>query len=167
MDAVTYPDPTVRGVLTEHTVPVRLNILKERDLAKRYGAFWTPFFFTVDPGGRVFHSRPGFLPPAEFAAQVLLAVGLARFQRNEHDRAIRFFEEIASRFADTLSAPEAVYWNGVCLFKKTRDTRPIYDACRRIVERYPDSEWALKVGFVTRYKDFKPDGGMKAGGQPA
>lgn len=154
MDAVTYPDDRVREVLARHTVGVRLNVLQERELARRFRAYWTPTFLCVDADGRELHRWMGYAPPEEFAAQVLLGVGLSYFQNGQMDRALECFGEILQRHAGSDAAPEATYWRGVCTFKKTRDTTPIYEACREIVTRYPNTPWARKVSFVFKYKDF-------------
>lgn len=153
MDAVTYPSSVVREMLKAYTVPARVDVLKERELSKRLGAFWTPSVFYLD-GDRVQHQWLGYLPPEEFAAQILLGVGLTRFKSGATDEALPRFEEITARFPKSLAAPESVYWRGVCLFRKTKDTKPIYEACRRIVAEYPGSPWAMKIGFVSKYKDF-------------
>ena len=150
MDAVSYPNEQLSRVMEEHVAPVRLNIMKERDLAKRFDARWTPTFVFLDAGERVHHRFIGFHPPREMAAQVQLARGHAAFAAGDVDGALAGFEAVdAPEFA-----PEAMYWAGVCRFKKTKDTQPIYDACRSIVKEYPNHFWATKVGFVAKYKDF-------------
>ena len=157
MDAVTYPSAVVRDILQKHTVAVRLDVMKERDLAKRIGAYWTPSFFYMD-GDKVCHHWLGYLPPEDFAAQILVGVGMTRFQTSRTDDALACFDEAATRFAGTTPAPEALYWRGVCRFKKSKDPKPIYEACKEIVAKYPGSTWAKKVGFVHKYKDFNLTG---------
>lgn len=154
MDAATYPSAPVREILTRNTVPVRLDVMRAREEAKRLRAVWTPTFLYLSADGREFHRSLGYLPPEEFTAQVLLGTGLAHFQEGRFDAATAAFEESASRFSATFAAPECLYWKGVCGFKTTRNLQPIYDACQEIVKRYPRSEWATKVGFVSKYADF-------------
>lgn len=158
MDAVTYPSERVKDVLARHTVGVRLNVFQERESAKRFRAYWTPTFLYVDPDGRELHRWLGYAPPDEFAAQVLLGVGLSHFQNAQFDRALGCFSEILERHPGSDLAPEATYWRGVCTFKKTKDTTPIYSACKEIVAKYPNSPWAKKIGFVSKYKDFNLSG---------
>ena len=154
MDTVAYQDAKLKDVLARKTVPVRLNILKERDAAKSFRAIWTPTVMFLEPDGREHHRFLGYHPPQDFAAVVLLTSGQAAFGAGKIDEAQACFDEIVAKFVDTESAPEATYWRGVCAFKKTKSTQPIYDACRNIVQKYPNHFWAKKIGFVTRYKDF-------------
>ncbi len=154
MDTVTYPDKLVGEILSQYTVPVRLNILKERDQAKAMRAIWTPTVIFLDQTGREHHRILGYHPPREFAAVVTLAAGLCGFATGRSDDALPCFERIVKDFGDTQLAPEATYWRGVCNFKRSKSTTPIYEACKEIVAKYPNSFWAKKIGFVTRYQDF-------------
>jgi TolA-binding protein len=154
MDTVAYPDPELQKVLSEKAVPVRLNILKEREQAKAMRAIWTPLVIFIDGDGREQHRFLGYHPPREYAAVVLLTSGLAAFGAGKIDEALTCFERIGKDYADSQQAPEATYWRGVCAFKKTKSTQPIYDACREIVANYPNHFWAKKIGFVSRYRDF-------------
>lgn len=146
MDTVTYPEVgDALGV-----APVRLNIMKEREAAKRLDARWTPTFIVMDAAERQAYRFFGYHPPAEFLAQVALARGHAGFASGDFAGARAAFESVeAPEFK-----PEAIYWAGVCRFKLERSTQPIYDACKAIVERYPNHLWAKKVGFVVRYENF-------------
>lgn len=154
MDTVTYPSQAVRDVLGRFTVPLRLNVFQDREAARRFRVFWTPTFLYIDADGREYHRTMGWLPPEEFAAQLLVGVGLVRFQQNQFDAAAECFREAVSRFERSEGAAEATYWAGVCRFKKTKQTAPIYEACRTIVERFPGSAWAKKLAFVSKYTSF-------------
>lgn len=143
---MTYPE--VGDALD--VAPVRLNVMKERDAAKRLDARWTPTFIFMDSQERQAHRFMGYHPPAEFVAQVALARGHAGFASGDFAGARAAFESVeAPEFK-----PEAIYWTGVCRFKLEKSTQPIYEACKTIVERYPGHFWAKKVGFVTKYVDF-------------
>lgn len=154
MDTASYPDGPLGELIARYTIPVRFNILKDRDQAKALRAIWTPTVLFLDADGREQHRFLGFHPPREYGAVVLLASGVAAFGSGRIDDALACFDRITREFADTDPAPEATYWRGVCAFRKTKNTQPIYDACREVVQRYPNHLWAKKVGFVTRYKDF-------------
>jgi hypothetical protein len=154
MDAAAYPDEELQRVIDQVSIPVRLNLLSARDTAKELRALWTPTVLFLDPEGRERHRFLGFLPPREYSAAALLASALWAFAEGRVDDAAARFDRVRQEFGDTDSAPEATYWSGVCGFRKTKSTQPIYNACREIVEKFPRHLWARKVGFVTRYKDF-------------
>ncbi len=151
----------MKKVLAEHVVAVRLDVMQERDLAKKLGAFWTPMVLYVDPAGegRVLHRWLGYLPPEEFAAQALVGVGLANYQLGRTDKGLGCFSEVVEQFPKTYFAPEAVYWQAVSTFRKMKGGgNAIYEACRQIVETYPESIWAKKLEFTWKYKDFSSVG---------
>ncbi len=141
-------------------MPVRLDVLAERETAKKLGAYWTPMVLYMDPAGegRILHRWLGYLPPEEFAAQVLVGVGLANYQLGRMEKAAACFAGVVERFGKTCFAPEAVYWQGVCTFRKMKGGNAIYDACRRIVDEYPGTLWAKKLEFTKKYKDFSSIG---------
>jgi hypothetical protein len=154
MDTVSYPDAELQGLIGEAAVPVRVNILEERELARRFGARWTPAVVFALPDGRVVHSFLGFLPPDEYAPQVLLARGHAAFLKGDWEAAAEQFASAADGWPQSDAAPEATYWRGVARFRLEKVTRPIYEACMEIVDRWPHHIWAKKVGFVRRYESF-------------
>ncbi len=52
-----------------------------------------------------------------------LRLGLARphFVRKEWDKAEPIYDEIVRRFPEPRSAAQAIYWRGVCRYKRTND----------------------------------------------
>lgn len=154
MDTVTYPNEQIGGLIEEYCVPVRCDILEERELARELDARWTPTIVFVDPEGRLVHRVFGFLPPDEFAPQILVAAGHAAALAGDWEEAQERFRAAADGWPNSDVAPEAVYWAGVSGFRIHRDTSEIYDACREIVDRWPGHIWARKVGFVRRYENF-------------
>lgn len=148
----------MKGILEKETVTVRLSVLEARDLAKRFRAFWTPMLIFANAEGQELHRDLGYLPPEEFAPRLLNGIGLCHFQLGRSDLALACFEGILRDYPASHVAPEARYWKGVCLFKQTKTTGPIYEANREIVEKYAGTLWARKLAFVGRYPSFDPKG---------
>ena len=55
------------------------------------------------------------------------------------------FAEVIERYAETAAAPEAVYWRGVTLYKKTNDHTVLGGVAEELAEKYPESVWAKKA----------------------
>ncbi len=54
--ALTYPDPDVAAELYDWFVPLRLDILQNREIRARLAAVWTPSFYVLDwQGKQYFH----------------------------------------------------------------------------------------------------------------
>jgi hypothetical protein len=143
-----YQDDNVAREINAHCAAVRVNALDHRDLTKRMRIHWTPTLVFLDAQAAEHHRFVGYLPPDEFGAQVHIARGREAFGRENYQTALDAYQTIAERFPQTDSAPEALYWTGVCRFKLSNDEARILDACRELVRRYPKHLWARKVGFL-------------------
>lgn len=144
----------MREIVEARTVPVRLDVTREKRLAKKFGVFWTPTLLYMDPAAeRILHRWIGYLPPEEFAPQVLVGVGLASHQVGRLDRAQDCFREATRRFPASFLAPEGIYWDGVAEYKKTGASDALQAACRRILDEYPGTIRAKKVEYIRKGQD--------------
>lgn len=133
---------------------MRLDIAVEKDLAGKLGAFWTPTILYMDPvGERVLHRFTGYLPPEEFAPQVLVGTGLVRHQQGKLDAARACFQETTRKFPGSFFASEGIYWDGVADYRQTGKPDGLQAACRRILDEYPGTIRARKVEYVKREQD--------------
>jgi len=135
--------------VTENFLPVRIHVREQPEawkrLGERYGVQWTPTILVVDPLGVERHRIEGFLPAEEFLAQLALGLGKSAFARQQFGEAERWFREVVERFPDTEAAPEALYWAGVALYKKTNDPSALAHTAEAFTRQYRDSIWAKKA----------------------
>ena len=129
-------------------MPVRVDVLKERELSKRWRIPWTPTFVFVDGSGLEHHRFIGYLPPDEFLAQVHLAGAREAFGSGRHEEALKRYGALVERFPESDAAPESLYWTGVCEFKLTKDVGRIAEKNREVLKRYPNHIWAKKLAFA-------------------
>ena len=111
--------------------------------AQRFALEWTPTILVLDENGVERHRIEGFLPPKEFAAQLLLGLGHAARLAQDWKEAERHFEEVVAKFADTEAAPEALYWRGVVRYK-AGDASALPATAEEFTRRYASSNWAKK-----------------------
>jgi TolA-binding protein len=125
-------------------VRVHVRDASAKAAADRFRLEWTPTTLILDANGGERHRIEGFLPPKDFAAQLLL--GLAHAARHSEDwkEAQRRFGEVLERFPETDAAPEALYWKGVARYKETGDAEALKETTRAFQTRYTDSTWAKK-----------------------
>jgi tetratricopeptide (TPR) repeat protein len=135
--------------VTEHFLPVRVHVREQPEawkrLGERYGVQWTPTILVVDPSGAERHRIEGFLPVDELLAQLTLGLGKSAFARQQFGEAERWFREAVERYPDADAAPEALYWAGVALYKKTNDATALAHTAEALTRQYPDSVWAKKA----------------------
>jgi hypothetical protein len=135
----------VAGFITQNFVPVKIHVKEQPDAFKRFGAQWTPTLIVLDPEGKERYRFEGYLPPEDFIAQLQLGLAKSAFARGQWDDADRRFLEIARLHKDSEVAPEAVYWAGVSLYKRTSDHHALGETAKQLRSGYPESIWTKKA----------------------
>jgi tetratricopeptide (TPR) repeat protein len=149
VDTVLYPDPQVQALFSDLAlVPFKANIEDDAPLSKQFNVSWTPTFVFADGEGRAHHrAGPVSLPLAEFVPVVLASVGRARFSQGRYDDALGCFDQVVDRHAESLAAPEAMYWRGVAHYRKGDKDR-LMRSWKDLSSRHPESYWAKAVTFL-------------------
>ena len=86
----------------------------------------------------------GFLPSADFLAQLKMGLGKAAFSRGQYSDAERIFRALADEYPKAESAPEAVYWAGVSAYKADGNPSHLRETGIALRDKYPQSDWAKK-----------------------
>jgi hypothetical protein len=146
---VSYPQPFVQAIIEEFCVPVQINntLDESKDLVTRFHHVWTPDLRILQEDGAELYRWNGFLPPAEFAAQLLAALGHARLRLRQFDRAETLYADLMRRFPTSFVGPEAQYFTGVTGYRKTGDSKALLQGWHELEKRYPRSEWTEKQNF--------------------
>jgi hypothetical protein len=135
----------VARFINENFVPVKIHIKEQPATFERFGAQWTPTLLVLDSGGTERYRFEGYLPPAEFLAQLETGLAKIAFARGQWKEAQERFRHITREYPDTETAPEAVYWAGVSRYKDSGDAVALIDTAREFEQRYQDSSWARKA----------------------
>jgi hypothetical protein len=146
---VSYPQSFVREIIAEHCVPVQINnaLDESKQIVQRYRHVWTPDLRIIHHDGYELYRWNGYLPPAEFAAQLLVGLGHARLRLREFDKAELLFADALKRFPTALVAPEAQYFAGVNAYRKSGEGKDLLHGWHLVETTYPNSEWAVKQNF--------------------
>lgn len=124
---MTYPQTFVQDIINEFCVPVQINnsLDENKPLLTRFRHIWTPDLRVLDTDGYELYRWNGYLPPAEFAAQVLSALGLARLRLRQFDKAQGHFTDVLRRFPTSFAAPEAAYFLGVTNYRNSGEANAL------------------------------------------
>lgn len=151
MDAVTYPTPEVQEALARDFVAVHINTYEPDGPTKRlirdFHKQWSPLFVWLEHHGIEVRRQNGYLPPREFLAECGFARGYAALVQGRYADSLAIMREVADRWPDTDTAPEALFWAGVAA-NRAQDR----DAFRRqwgdLKARYPKSTWWSRASFI-------------------
>jgi TolA-binding protein len=148
MEAVTLPDESVIREIEANFVAAKLESAKHADVSRRMGVRWLPGLVVCDAEERLAHLVVGFLPPADLIPEITFGRAIADMGAKRYDAAHQAFAAVADA-PDAERAPEALYWWGI---SRNRQMKNLDAAVRepwgRIVERWPKSQWARKVGYA-------------------
>src|SRR5712692_1558662 len=149
MDTVTYPQNAVGEAIDAFCVPLKLNITDPaaEPILQQYRHVWTPDLRILEASGSELYRWNGYLPPFEFAPQLLSAVAQANFRLKDFDKAIDIYTDVLARFPTSLAAPEALYYLACSKYRKTHESNELLRGWHELEKTYPNSEWTVKQNF--------------------
>ncbi len=146
---MTYPETTVAALITQHTVPLQFNNQEEKNkpVVDRYHHVWTPDIRILTADGEDLYHWNGYLPPFEYAPQLLAGVAHAKLRLRDYDGAVQLYEEVVKRYPTSIVAPEALYFLAVARYRKSGDSSDLLKGWHRLETRFPASPWTAKQDF--------------------
>jgi hypothetical protein len=147
---VTYSDAQVIDTISTRFVPVQINTQEAagQPLVQRFYQAWTPDLRVVSPDGVDLYRWNGYLPPAEFVPQLLVAQAQTLLRLQDDPGAAAVYREVLERFPTSVVAPEAQYFAAVALYKHSHQAADLLDTWRRLQTQYPSSIWRVKQSFT-------------------
>jgi TolA-binding protein len=103
----------------------------------------------MDAEGNEVTRNEGFLPKVEFRAWMEMSLARVAFVQKKWDAAEQRYDRVVRERAETSVAPEAVYWRGVCRYKKG-DQAALGETQAALAQKYPGSLWARKSSVWAR-----------------
>jgi hypothetical protein len=149
MGAVTYPNPEVERFINEHFIPVQFNVVEQPAVMEQFNTPWTPTLIVQDAEGREHRRSSGYLDPQRFLGEMSLAWLKDAIDRRDFNAARdRSTEAMERTKGDPARQPEALYWSSVAAYKATDDPNNLMQGWNRLLDQFPESEWAKKAEFI-------------------
>lgn len=153
MDAVTFPDNAVAGVIAQGFAPFKVDMLARQPDFKEACAggrvMWGPTLVIADGRGSEIRRWAGWLPPGAFTAELAFCRALADFNHGKFAEALVGFDTIVEHDPGTEIHPEALYWQGVAGFMAGRqDWNALRRSWRRLVESHPKNRFATHASVI-------------------
>jgi hypothetical protein len=147
MERVTYPDAAVVETIHRSFIPVQFNVAEQPEVMDTFNTPWTPTLIVQDAEGREHRRSQGYLDAQRFVAEMALARMKEAIDRRDYEAAYeRIGETLVSVKGDPYREPEGLYWAAVATYKARNEG--LLDGWNRLMEQYPDSEWAKRVEFI-------------------
>jgi hypothetical protein len=99
----------------------------------------------LDSDGKERVRLEGYLTNADFVAALESGLGRIAFVQKNYADAERWYGDVLTRFAQSHSAPGAMYWRAVSHYKGTNDHTVLGKVAEDLGKTYPSSVWATKA----------------------
>ena len=142
----------MKNFINANYLPVKVHIKEQSHIFERFGAQWTPTIQVLDPDGTKRYQFEGYLPPADFLAQLQLGLAHSAFARQQWKDPETAYNQILNTLPESDAAPEALYWRGVSQYKSSGDPTALQQTAEAFKIRYAGSTWAKKA-FVWAKRD--------------
>lgn len=144
MDALTYRAEEVVSFVHEYLIPVRIDFANKA-IYDNFNAIWTPTLLVLDYQGHEVQKTIGFLEPEKFMAMMHLGMAKVHFATGEYDAANVHFKRLMDRFPESSAVPEAVFFQGVNLFRQKNDPGQLKNAYEKLQKEFPATSWAKRA----------------------
>jgi hypothetical protein len=141
MDAVTYPAAEVVKFVNNYLTPLRFDV-SSNAVHEKHTHIWTPTLAVLNLQGDEIQKTIGFFDPYELIACLHLGIAKVHMDAEEYDTAEVHLKDLLQNFQDSRMIPEAIYFNGVNLYKWKDDPGHLKAAYEKLLEEHPHSIWA-------------------------
>jgi hypothetical protein len=111
----------------------------------RFDAVWTPTVILLDSEGHERVRLEGYLTNTDFLAALESGLGRIAFVHKNYADAEGWYADVVTRFAQSHSAPAAMYWHAVSRYKATNDHSVLGQVAEELRDKYPGNVWASKA----------------------
>lgn len=139
MYARTYSDPDVQKDLFKWFVPLRQDILGNRDVRSKYFAYWTPSFYFLDYRGNMRHYFNGFLNAEDFRVLLRLAKAALDIPRGRYIETMDLMDEGLELFPHNPRASSLLFTRGMAEYLLGKERSSFREAMTEIRKEYPNS----------------------------
>jgi thioredoxin-related protein len=139
LKATTYMDQKVVDEINEWLVLLKLDIIKDREVRRNLGAYWTPAIYFLDQNGNSYYHFNGYLPADEFRAMMRLGITETIMPRGRYDDIIKMIDKDIDELADTSLYPKLLVARETARYIKIKDNSQLKKTLKEIQNQHPES----------------------------
>lgn len=139
LEATTYKDQTVINEMNEWFVPLKLDLIKDREVRKVLGAYWTPAIYFLDQNGNSYYHFNGYLPADEFRAMLRLGISETIMPRGRYEDVIKIIDKDLDELNKTSFYPKLLVARETARYIKIKDNTELKKTLKEIQSKHPDS----------------------------
>ncbi len=139
LEATTYKDQKVIDEISEWVIPLKLDLIKDREIRKILGAYWTPSIYFLYQNGNSYYHFNGYLPAKEFRAMMRLGIAETIMPRGRYDDIIKIIDKDLDELSQSTLYPKLLVAKETARYIKIKDNSQLKTALKEIENKYPES----------------------------
>lgn len=139
MNETTYLSPKVIEELSEWFVLLKQDLIKDREIRKLYGAYWTPAYYFIDNKGNSYYHFNGYLPEDEFRAMLRIGIAETIMPRGKYDDIIKIINKSLEELQHTSFYPKLLVVREIAQYIRTKNNLPLREILKEIQKSHPSS----------------------------
>ena len=139
LSATTYKDQKVIDEMNEWFVLLKLDLIKDREVRKFLGAYWTPAIYFLDQNGNSFYHFNGYLPADEFRAMLRLGIAETIMPRGKYDDIIKIIDKDLDELSLSSFYPKLLVARETARYIRIKDNTQLRKTLKEIQQKFPDS----------------------------
>lgn len=139
LEATTYKNQKVIDEMNEQFVPLKLDLIKDKEARRNLGAYWTPAIYFLDQNGNSYYHFNGYLPADEFRAMMRLGIAETIMPRGRYDDIMKIIEKDLEELAGTAFYPKLLVARETARYIKIKDNSQLKKVLKDIQQKFPES----------------------------
>ena len=146
LNATTYKNEKVIDEMNEWFVLLKQDLIKDREVRRSLGAYWTPAIYFLDQNGNSYYHFNGYLPATELRTMLRLGITETCMPRGRYDDIIKIIEKDLDELKDTSLYPKLLVAREIARYIKIKDNSQLRKTLKEIQSTHPFSTEA-KIYF--------------------
>ena len=139
LEATTYKEQKLVDEINEWFVLLKLDLIKDKEVRRSLGAYWTPAIYFLDSNGNSYYHFNGFLPANEFRAMLRLGIAETIMPRGKYDDIINIIDKDLVELTKTSFYPKLLAARETAHYIKIKDNSRLKKTLKEIQSKYPES----------------------------
>lgn len=139
LEATTYKNQKVIDELNEWFILLKLDLIKDREIRKMLGAYWTPAIYFLDQNGNSYYHFNGYLPANEYRAIIRLGIAETIMPRGRYDDIIKIIDKDIDELSNTSFFPKLLVVRETARYVKIKDNSQLRKTLKEIQKKHPHS----------------------------
>lgn len=137
MNETTFKEHKVIDEMNEWFELLKLDLIKDREVRKMLGAYWTPAFYFLDSNGSSYYHFNGYLPADEFRAMLRIGIGETLMPRGKYDDIIKIIDKDLNDLESTTFYPKLLVVREIARYIKTKDNSTLRNLLKELQTTHP------------------------------